>query len=139
MALARSTSHGPCRLLTRNWVAPKLAPHTRHAGHTSRIPRQPTCAATSQKGTISEKTGNCRPTMELSACRSRPVTLWSVVSGIPREPKATGAVLPMSASFAASSGLKPSPTSIAPEIATGAPNPAQPSMNAPKQNAMSNA
>ena len=50
-----------------------------------------------------------------------------------------GAVLPISASFAASSGLKPSPISIAPVIATGAPNPAQPSMNAPKQNATSNA
>jgi hypothetical protein len=65
--LARSTSHGPCQLLTANCVMPKLAPQTKHAGHTSRIPRQPTCAATSQNGTSSEKNGNCRPTIELSA------------------------------------------------------------------------
>src|SRR5476651_230222 len=38
-----------------NCTAPKLTPQTRHAGQTSRIPRQPTCAATSQKGTMSEK------------------------------------------------------------------------------------
>ena len=93
----------------------------------------------SQKGTMSEKKGSCRPTIELSAWRSRPVTLLIVVIGMPTLPNATGAVLPMRASFAASSGLNPKPMSIAPEIATGAPKPAQPSMNAPKQNAMSSA
>ena len=55
------------------------------------------------------------------------------------EPKATGAVLPMRASPAASSGRKPSPISIAPEIATGVPKPAAPSMNAPKLNAIRSA
>ena len=62
-----------------------------------------------------------------------------VVSGVPSEPNATGAVLPMSASFAASSGLKPKPIIKAPVMATGAPKPAAPSMNAPKLNAMSSA
>ena len=67
------------------------------------------------------------------------MTVLSVVMGMPTLPNATGAVLPMSASFAASSGLNPRPMSIAPEMATGVPNPAQPSMNAPKQKAMSSA
>ena len=134
-----STSHGPWKLLTRNCVSPKLAPVTRHAGQTPIIPRQPACAHTSQNGTMSEKTGSCRPTIELSACRSRSVIRASVISGVPSAPNATGAVLPISASFAASSGRKPSPIISAPVIATGAPKPAAPSMNAPKLNAISSA
>ncbi len=120
-------------------MTPKLAPVTKHAGHTPSMPRHPTCAATSQKGTMSEKSGSCRPTIALSESRSRPVMSASVVNGVPSEPKATGAVLPMSASFAASSGLKPRPIINAPVMATGAPKPAAPSMKAPKLNAMSRA
>ena len=56
---------------------------------------------------------------------------------MPSAPKATGAVLPISASPAAGSGRKPRPISMAAEIATGVPNPAAPSMNAPKLNAIS--
>ena len=55
---------------------------------------------------------------------------------MPSAPKATGAVLPMSASFAASNGRKPRPIISAPLIATGVPNPAAPSMNAPKLKAI---
>ena len=53
-------------------IAPtaKLPPPTRQAGQTASMPRQPTCAATSQNGTIIEKTGNWRPTIALSCCRS---------------------------------------------------------------------
>ena len=58
---------------------------------------------------------------------------------MPSEPNATGAVLPISASLAASSGLKPSPIINAPLMATGAPKPAAPSMKAPKLNAISSA
>ena len=54
------------------------------------------------------------------------------MTGVPSAPKATGAVLPMSERPAAASGLKPRPMSIAAQIATGVPNPAAPSMNAPK-------
>ena len=57
--------------------------------------------------------------------------------GVPSAPYATGAVLPMRARPAAGRGLKPRPMSIAAEIATGVPNPAAPSMNAPNANAMS--
>jgi hypothetical protein len=52
-------------------------------------------------------------------------------------PKATGVVLPISDSQAAGSGRNPSPISMAAPIATGVPNPAAPSMKAPKQNATS--
>ena len=60
-----------------------------------------------------------------------------MVTGMPREPNATGAVLAMSASEAAMIGSKPRPASIDAVIATGAPKPAMPSMRAPKQNATS--
>ena len=59
--------------------------------------------------------------------------------GMPMVPKATGAVLATRHRPAASRGRKPSPTSVAPAIATGAPNPAAPSMKAPKQKAMRSA
>ena len=136
VAAMMSTSQGPWKLLTKNCMTPKLIPVTKQAGHTASIPRQPACAATSQKGTTSEKSGSCRPTIALSCIRSRPVMSASVVSGVPSEPKATGAVLPMRASFAASSGLKPRPIMSAPVIATGAPKPAAPSMKAPKLKAI---
>ena len=57
--------------------------------------------------------------------------------GVPSAPNATGAVLAISDSADASNGGKPRPINIAPVTATGVPNPAAPSKNAPKQNAMS--
>ena len=50
------------------------------------------------------------------------------MSGTPMAPKATGAVLAMSAMPAPHSGGKPSPTSMAAAMATGVPKPAVPSM-----------
>ncbi len=58
-----------------------------------------------------------------------------MVTGMPIEPKATGAVLATRARTAAASGSKPRPASIEALIATGAPKPAMPSMRAPKQKA----
>ena len=52
---------------------------------------------------------------------SMPVTWPATRIGIPMAPKATGAVLTIRHSPAAYSGLKPSPTSSAAVIATGAP------------------
>jgi hypothetical protein len=66
-----------------------------------------------------------------------PVTCARVRIGVPMAPKATGAVLPIRARSAACKGRKPSPISMAAEIATGVPKPAAPSMNAPKLNAIS--
>ena len=63
----------------------------------------------------------------------------SVTTGMPIEPKATGAVLASSASTAAVMGSKPMLARMAAEIATGAPKPAMPSINAPKQKATSRA
>jgi len=51
-------------------------------------------------------------------------------------PKATGAVLASSDTTAALSGFMPAATSMAIEMATGAPNPARDSRSAPKQKAM---
>ena len=73
--------------------------------------------------------------MALRASTSRPVTALSVRSGVPMPPQATGAVLAIRQSRAAWNGWKPSPTRNAAEIATGAPKPAAPSMNAPNEKA----
>ena len=58
------------------------------------------------------------------------------VIGEASAPNATGAVLAMSDSAAALSGLKPSVISMTTVIATGVPNPASASSSAPKQKAM---
>ena len=68
-----------------------------------------------------------------------PVTAASVRIGVPIAPNATGAVLAMSDSPAAYSGVNPRPISSAEQIATGVPNPDAPSMNAPNENATSSA
>ena len=88
---------------------------------------------------ISEIGGRIRPDAWLSNSTSRPVTPASVLIGTPIDPQATGAVLAIRQSSAAWNGRKPSPTRNAAEIATGAPNPAAPSMNAPKANAIKTA
>ena len=107
------------------------------AGQTPIIPRHPANAATSQNGTISEKSGSWRPTMPLSARRSRPLTALSAMSGVPSAPNATGAVLAIRESPEAAKGAKPRPMSSAPVTATGVPNPAAPSKKAPNANATS--
>ena len=59
--------------------------------------------------------------------------------GVPSAPNATGAVLAISVSPAAYSGGNPAPIKQRAEIATGVPNPAAPSRNAPKLNAINSA
>ena len=72
--------------------------------------RQPAITHTSHAGTSSEKNGSCRPAIgaELAA-RPGPVTLASVMIGVPSAPKATGEVLASSARPAACSGLEAGP------------------------------
>jgi hypothetical protein len=65
------------------------------------------------------------------------VTPWSATSGVPSAPNATGAVLASNERPEASSGGNPRPSSRAPVTATGVPNPAAPSKNAPKLKAIS--
>jgi hypothetical protein len=131
-----STSSGPMKLETRNWTRPKEAPAVSAAGQTSRVALRPASAQTSQKGTIRAKNGSWRPTIALRVSTGRLVTPARVRIGVPMAPNATGAVLPISDSPAAGTGRKPSPISMAALIATGVPNPADPSRKAPKQNAI---
>ena len=63
----------------------------------------------------------------------------AIIIGVPTDPKATGAVFAIKHKPAAYKGLKPRPTNIAPEIATGAPKPAAPSKKAPNENAIKSA
>src|SRR5215470_6492241 len=58
-----STIHGLMKFEITNCGTAKEMPVTRIAGQTSFMPRQPANAHTTQNGTITEKNGNCRPTM----------------------------------------------------------------------------
>ncbi len=78
-------------------------------------------------------------TAELSAPSGRPVVVASVTSGVPIEPKVTGAVFAMRQMAEARKGEKPRPVNMAAAIATGVPNPAAPSIKAPKANAIRSA
>src|SRR5512139_2281363 len=120
----------------RNCGIAKLTPVTRIAGQIPLTPFQPEKAQISQNGTSTEKNGSCLPTMADSAISSRPVTLASVMIGVPSAPYATGAVLAIRDRPEAASGEKPRPISTAPVTATGVPKPAAPSKKAPKQKAI---
>ena len=141
-----SVSSGPTRFDTDELHRAKLTPAARTAGSTSSMRRQPASRTTRYAGMRSEKK------RQLAADHGREVARGgrrrrgrgsgatrppSVVTGMPIEPKATGAVLATSASTAAVTGSKPRPASIDALIATGAPKPAMPSMSAPKQKATS--
>jgi hypothetical protein len=58
-----STIHGLMKFEIRNCGTAKEIPVTRIAGQICTMPRQPAKAQISQAGTISEKNGNCRPTI----------------------------------------------------------------------------
>ncbi len=64
----------------------KLRPEVRQAGQTSHIALRPAIAQTSQKGTMREKNGSCRPVMAERAWRSRPVTDARTTIGVPSAP-----------------------------------------------------
>ena len=136
-AAPTSTSMGPWKLEIRNCGIAKVTPVTRIAGQIPLTPFQPAKAQISQNGTSTEKNGSCRPTIADSASSSRPVTLASVMTGVPSAPYATGAVFAIRDRPDAASGEKPSPMRIAPVTATGVPNPAAPSKKAPKAKAIS--
>ena len=85
-AAMMSTSEGPKKFETTNCGMAKESPATRHAGQTPSMPRKPDIAHTSQNGTRTEKSGSCRPTMADSRLSFRPVTLASVMMGVPRAP-----------------------------------------------------
>jgi len=58
-----STIQGLMKFEIRNCGTANDTPHTRIAGQIAIMPRQPANAQISQNGTISEKNGNCRPTI----------------------------------------------------------------------------
>ena len=107
------------------------------AGNTSKVSFQLTIVLTSQKGTMIAVKGRIRPIIAFKSDSGKDVTAASVWTGVPMAPHATGAVFAIKFKAAAWNGLKPSPIMKAPAIATGAPNPAAPSIKAPKQKATS--
>gem|GEM_PF-4830151 len=90
----------------------------------------------SQNGTRMQNGVSRTATTRVNTSVSNPVTPCSAMIGIPRPPKATGAVLASKASPAACTGLKPRPSRMVPQTATGVPKPAAPSKKAPRQNAI---
>src|SRR5664279_5600512 len=81
-----STIQGLMKLEIRNCGTAKETPVTRIAGQISFMPLKPAKAQISQNGTISEKNGNCRPTIAPSRNGSMPVTLDSPEIGVPSAP-----------------------------------------------------
>ena len=137
MPPAMSTRFESTWLDQKYCVRLKEPPTTRMAGSTSTVSAQLTMARTNQKGTMIAVSGRMRPIMALRSDSGRPETAARVCTGVPIAPHATGDVLASRLRAAAWNGLKPRPIMKAPAIATGAPNPAAPSMNAPKQKATS--
>src|SRR6476620_2514439 len=81
-----STIHGLMKFEMRYCGTAKETPVTMIAGQTSFMPFQPAKAQISQNGTMSEKNGNCRPTIAPSRNGSMPVTLARPAIGVPRAP-----------------------------------------------------
>jgi hypothetical protein len=89
-----------------------------------------------RQGTKAAMIGVWRPPMAPSVSVDKPDTLARVMIGVAIAPNATGAVLATNARTAALSGLKPRASSITEVTATGVPNPAKASSDAPKENTM---
>ena len=87
-------------------------------------------------GTTSARNGVWRPTIAPRSSFGSEVISDSVMIGVAIAPKATGAVLATSATAAACIGLKPTASSMAAVMATGAPKPASASISAPNEKAM---
>src|ERR1044072_9234602 len=81
-----STIHGLMKFEMRYCGMANETPVTTIAGQTSFIPFQPANAQISQNGTMSEKNGNCRPTMAPSGSESMLVTLKIPAIGVPSAP-----------------------------------------------------
>src|SRR5437899_1237789 len=109
----------------------KEMPTTKIAGSTSKVSFHPTIQRTSQNGTIIAVSGRIRPIIAFMSASGNAETAASMCTGVPIAPQASGAVLAIRLSAAAWNGLNPKPIMNAPAIATGDPNPAQPSMKAP--------
>src|SRR5689334_15466969 len=137
----------------KNCMEANEIPTTMIAGSTSKVSFHGTIARTSQNGTMMAVIGRMRPiiafmsasgvqvataTAVTTAGQPPAVTVASMWTGVRIAPHATGAVLAIRFNAAAWKGLKPNPIMNAPAIATGEPNPAQPSITAPKQKATSN-
>src|SRR5581483_991887 len=81
-----STIHGLMKFEIRNCGIANETPVTRSAGQIAFMPLKPAKAQISQNGTISEKNGNCRPTIAPRRNGSMPVTLDKPWIGVPSAP-----------------------------------------------------
>src|SRR6476619_8422540 len=91
--LRMSANSGPMTFDTMNSTVANDTPQTTTAGSTSSVLRQPAIMTTRYTGIIIETIAHNRPTMLLSGRTGNPVMPASVVTGMPIDPNATGAVL----------------------------------------------
>ena len=131
--------HGPLNCEMRSCVTDMSSPATRRAGNISQVRFHPHSTMQSQKGTMRESRGTWWPMILPRVTASIPLTPAATATGIPAAANATGALLARRQRIAAARASKPRLTRMAAEIATGVPNPAAPSRNAPKANAMNSA
>ena len=123
---------------TIHLTMPKVTPTTRPKGQHSLTPFLPSMTARSRKGTTRHRMAVSRPVVgEIESTFSNPPTAAAWMTGSPTAPKATGTVLASRAMSAARIGEKPTATSMAAAMATGAPKPARASRRPPKQKAIS--
>jgi hypothetical protein len=100
-AARRSASSGPSWFETTNCVPAKATPLTAITGHTSSIRLNPAITVTSIPGMMRASSGVWRPTICESSRVSRPAREAPVRIGMPKPPKATGAVFASRARAAA--------------------------------------
>ena len=138
-APASAGSCGPRLSATRSCVTENASPAARAAPKALEDTRPVAARSTRTRGTATASGARSLAVAAPSCHSGRPVACPSAAIGRPTAANATGTVLARRQRPAAGSAGKPSPTRIPAEIATGAPNPADPSSSAPKPNAIRSA
>ena len=93
VAITAAKPHGDGRNQSRE-KDPRLPPGNQNRGHTSIIDLKPAYAQMSQNGTSMQNGVTSVAATRVNIKVSSPVTPCRAMMGIPRPPKATGAVLP---------------------------------------------
>ena len=114
-------------------------PEIKAMGHNWATPRPPSRIHKRMRGMKHAKIHERWPILAATARGFWPPKRPAVVVGIAIAPKPTLIALPTMVTTAAFTGGRPSETSIAATIATGAPKPARPSSRPQKEKAMINA
>ena len=116
-----------------------VTPAASAAGHACFIPRLPSRMPRRSTGIQHRKSGVMRPWVAPTASAEELPSFAAVVTGMAIAPKQTLRALPTIVTSAALIAGTPRASSMAQDIATGAPKPARPSMRPQKQKPMRSA